>query len=844
MVTAGADRSTSGPWTTWTLTRLCRLVGESGGWVGPAQLASLYAEDPRHWNVFQAAGGFKRFCLAHRDRLEWVDGWVRLRQTPPEEPSPDRRRVPRLAGAFAGAIAEYVERSPASREELSQAWEAFCAEKGEASGGFGKALYLLVRWHVLARAGRGRFRLVGRGATNFRRRAPLDTEGALEGERPPLLVGEFASPVGAYHMPVDFSRLRSLDVYAMQREVRRLLCETYGFAPRALTVHNFQEYHHALLFTEELQMLYDISLYDLEVSERLEFDGHLHTVSVPGLAEKRPSVLRGDTVLVKCQQGRFVGYVHQVLLDRIKVSFNRTFQNRPPFTIQFSFSRTPLRTMHRAIDEFEFPECLVSTTASSTGAGEHEHLNREQRLFLGAALQPRRRTRFPEPPLLLWGPPGTGKTTTLVHTIIAILRQQPSAKILVTAPSNPASDLLCEKLAEQGVSQSEMLRLVAVSRDHRHLSARVLDFTRTDRATGFFAVPELAELQLQRVVVATCTAAAYVRSRLMEPTAAWFTHVFVDEAAQAMEAEVLVPLALRKGAGRAFLVGDFKQLGPVIRSPVAIDFGLDVPLMDRIVQSLGHSNARVVSLLDTYRAHRSILRLYNRTVYGDMLRCRSPASSYDMEAWPECPRDESGAPHPILFHHCDGQEARTRGSPSWQNVQEGDLVKTYLMRLLAFGVAPEDIGIISPYHQQCQRLRYICMGEGVAVEVGTTELFQGREKRVIIISTVRSRQEEAIAGDLRFSLGFLGNYKRTNVALSRARSLLIVVGNLALLSRDATWHNVLRLARGMGCMRGPPFQLAEPVHGENSSWTGPRALQGAEEGRFDGVSDRPWRDHF
>jgi len=171
-------------------------------------------------------------------------------------------------------------------------------------------------------------------------------------------------------------------------------------------------------------------------------------------------------------------------------------------------------------------------------------------------------------------------------------------------------------------------------------------------------------------------------------------------------------------------------------------------------------------------------------------------------------------------------------------------VKTYLMRLLAFGVAPEDIGIISPYHQQCQRLRYICMGEGVAVEVGTTELFQGREKRVIIISTVRSRQEEAIAGDLRFSLGFLGNYKRTNVALSRARSLLIVVGNLALLSRDATWHNVLRLARGMGCMRGPPFQLAEPVHGENSSWTGPRALQGAEEGRFDGVSDRPWRDHF
>jgi len=752
---------------------------------------------------------------------------------------PSGRRVSRVAAAFAGALPDLVEESVLSKERIVEAWQAFCTEQGEPTGGATSAVYLLVRWRVLVRAGWNRFRLAGRTQVNFRRRAPADREGALEGERPPLLAGEFASPVPRYDMPAEFLRLSSLDVYAMQRAARSLLCEDRHLVPKQITQQNFKEYQHAVLFAEELQMKYDMSLYDLEVTDRLDFRGGLHTVFVPGLAEKRPSVLRGDGVLLTCKQGRFLGYTHDVLLDKIKVSFHNSFQNRPPFTIKFTFNRTPLRTMHRAIDELACS--LIGTGGIPQSRVEpHPDLNEKQRKFLGAALQ--LASCRNEPPLLLWGPPGTGKTTTLVHTIAAILRKQPSAKVLVTAPSNPASDLICEKLAQNGVRSSEMLRLVALMRDSRHVAPSVLRFTRTDTVTGCFKVPDLGELQEQRVIVATCTTAAYIRSRMARPLDCWFTHVFVDEAAQAMEPEVLVPLTLRRPYGRVFLVGDFKQLGPVIRSPIAIEFGLSVPLMERAVQALGVVHSRIVALTDTYRAHPSILRLYNKTVYAGMLSCCSPTASYDMEGWPECSEDRAGVKHPVIFHHCDGQESRTRGSPSWQNVDEGNLVKQYLMKLLAHGVEAEDIGIISPYHQQCQRLRYICQGEGVDVEVGTTELFQGREKRVIIISTVRSRQQEAVTSDFRFALGFLGNFKRTNVAVSRARSLLIVVGNMALLSNDATWNNIVKLVRDMRGLRGESFRLSRPIYGENSEWVGNAASLTGMEGSFDGAADRPWRD--
>ena len=106
-------------------------------------------------------------------------------------------------------------------------------------------------------------------------------------------------------------------------------------------------------------------------------------------------------------------------------------------------------------------------------------------------------------------------------------------------------------------------------------------------------------------------------------------------------------------------------------------------------------------------------------------------------------------------------------------------------------------------------------------------------------------QESEIGNDLRFSLGFLGNYKRTNVALSRAKSMLIVVGNMSLLSRDATWHDAIKLVKEMNALRGDlaSFQMGTPTHGAASQWGGRSDLPQAPEAA-DGVVDRPWREHM
>merc|ERR1719399_1001492 len=153
-------------------------------------------------------------------------------------------------------------------------------------------------------------------------------------------------------MPPDLAALRGKDVRFMQDAMRRYLLEDCRLEPdEGVCQANFRESQHALLFAEELQRRYDMSLYDITVTEPLDAFNGLHSIEVPGLAEKRPSVLRGDSVLLTCAQGRFIGYVHKVALESIEVSFHQSFLNQPPFQVKFDFSRGSLRFMHRAIDD-------------------------------------------------------------------------------------------------------------------------------------------------------------------------------------------------------------------------------------------------------------------------------------------------------------------------------------------------------------------------------------------------------------------------------------------------------------------------------------------------------------
>ena len=378
----------------------------------------------------------------------------------------------------------------------------------------------------------------------------------------------------------------------------------------------------------------------------------------------------------------------------------------------------------------------------------------------------------------------------------------PGAKVLATAPSNAAADLICEKLSKKGIRN--MLRLNGMLRNEGDVPSSVKPFTSKGLAFDTFNIPTLAELQQYDVIVSTCTSAGYLASRSSLP--GWFTHVFVDEAAQALEPEVLIPVSTAEPGALVVLAGDFKQLGPIIRSPEAARLGLDTPLLDRIVQHIGIDHPRVHTLLRSYRAHPSILHIYNQVTYGGMLRCVCPESSHDMVGWRCFPVNG----HPVIFHHVCGTEARETTSPSWSNPDEVEVIRTYVQELQTKGVNASDVGIITPYQLQCKRLQLMCRTESFPAQVGTTEQFQGRESRVILLTTVRSRQENEFPQDLKFALGFVGNEKRSNVALSRARSALVVVGNLRLLSADRHWHQIIRLAMNKGYCAGQPFELQTP----------------------------------
>lgn len=123
--------------------------------------------------------------------------------------------------------------------------------------------------------------------------------------------------------------------------------------------------------------------------------------------------------------------------------------------------------------------------------------------------------------------------------------------------------------------------------------------------------------------------------------------------------------------------------------------------------------------------------------------------------------------------------------------------------MLSRGVRLDEIGVISPYRKQCSLIRRWLEDQGWGdIDVGTVEVFQGNEREAIVISTVRSQKRgDDLQADMKYSIGFLGSFRRTNVALSRARALVVVVGNAELLSQDETWMKVLAETVSMGALR-------------------------------------------
>lgn len=383
-----------------------------------------------------------------------------------------------------------------------------------------------------------------------------------------------------------------------------------------------------------------------------------------------------------------------------------------------------------------------------------------------------------QPLSLIQGPPGTGKTVTSAALVYHLVRQNKTS-VLVCAPSNIAVDHLAEKIHATGL---KVVRMCARSResieaaheyltlhaqvkqqegDHelRKLQRLLLDqgeLSEADlaRYKTLVSACERDILKAANVICCTCTAAGDFRLKRFR-----FRTVLVDEATQSTEPEIMIPIVM--GTKQLILVGDHKQLGPVVICQRAAEAGLSQSLFERLVK-LGH---RPIRLRIQYRMHPFLSQFPSNAFYeGDLqngvteLERQPPGVGFP---WPNPNK-------PMFFWVVQGQEEISASGTSFLNRAEAAHVEKIVTHMFQDGVAPEQIGVITPYEGQRAYLVHYMQSRGKmrqqqyqAVEIASVDAFQGREKDYIIVTCVRSSDRSGI--------GFLSDARRLNVALTRAK---------------------------------------------------------------------------
>jgi len=446
-----------------------------------------------------------------------------------------------------------------------------------------------------------------------------------------------------------------------------------------------------------------------------------------------------------------------------------------------------------------------------------EHLNASQQQAVAFALSARDLA-------IIHGPPGTGKTTTVVEFIRQAVDR--GETVLACAPSNTAVDNLLERLVislETGDGQS-VVRLGHPARVKQTLQEHTLDaqveqhennrwikqllrdaenlyqkaqrYTRTRPARGekqdlrreakqlkwearTLERRAIAEVLCQAKVV--CTTTTIDNEILGDRIFDW---VVIDEACQGTESASWIPL-LR--GDRILLAGDHCQLPPTVISTEAAAEGYARSMMERLVDTYGDTITRQLSV--QYRMHEQIMRFSSEQFYDDTLVADATVISHTLsdltnvavESQPQIA--PTLTTEPLLFIDTAGADYDEELEPeglSKRNPLEASLVLHKVRELLSAGVDARDIAVIAPYAAQVRWLRQHAPER--ALEIDTVDGFQGREKEAVVISLVRSNRTGEI--------GFLADTRRMNVALTRARRKLIVIGDSATLGRHAFYSDL------------------------------------------------------
>jgi hypothetical protein len=415
---------------------------------------------------------------------------------------------------------------------------------------------------------------------------------------------------------------------------------------------------------------------------------------------------------------------------------------------------------------------------------------------------------------IIHGPPGTGKTTALVELIWQAVQR--GGKVLACAPSNLGVDNLFERLLDCGTKAVRMghvarvlphLRdqtlqaLVPAHRDVKRVKKLRMEAAQLfrqagrstragsdresrrelrDEAKSLLDDARTAETGIVQEILNQAEVVCATNTGLNENllAARRFDLVVIDEACQCAEPSCWIPLTR---ADRLVLAGDHCQLPPTIISQKAANQGFNLSLQERLVQLYGDNVSRLLRV--QYRMHEHIMRHSSSEFYKNQLEAHTTVASHLL-------RDISGVTEDELttaavrFIDTSGSafdEEKDPAGSSLMNPEEADLAVKKVQDLKNCGVSPKDIAIITPYNAQVQLLREKLDDD--TVEVGSIDGFQGREKEAIIISLVRSNKLKEI--------GFLSDIRRMNVALTRARRKLIVIGDSATITTHPFYQRLL-----------------------------------------------------